>query len=314
MQALVNALPELLPIIQTHLLDLLSLGLTRKPYREKLSTAASHSLNQAIQLGACQNWLIWHATDTQSVLTEVLSRSLSNPANTQPDANLTTLNVSSVCIGCCFLPTCQAEPTAGGLPVTACSGHSSSVCLSEMPSELMGPSSAWLLIVSLHEHVWGGLHATAWGHFAWGLAGEVQGPALIRIALLTLGTFDFGQCNLLEFVRDHVITYLDDSDVSIRKSAAAAAAQVLQRHVARQAQLRQRAAIKGPFMPITSVGPLAVPLLICLLRGYYYCCYCGYRVMLDSWSLQLPAGGNLLGCHTYQCAYHCVCPQAYYWR
>ena len=48
-----KALPELLPIIQSHLLDLLSLGLTGKPYREKLSTAASHSLNQAIQLGAC---------------------------------------------------------------------------------------------------------------------------------------------------------------------------------------------------------------------------------------------------------------------
>ena len=51
LQALVHALPELLPVIQTHLLDLLSLGLTRKPYRENLSTAASHSLTQAIQLG-----------------------------------------------------------------------------------------------------------------------------------------------------------------------------------------------------------------------------------------------------------------------
>lgn len=83
--------------------------------------------------------------------------------------------------------------------------------------------------------------------------GELQGPALIRIALLTLGTFDFGQCNLLEFVRDHVMTYLDDGDVSIRKSAAAAAAQVLQRHVARQTQLQERAYARGPFMPITSV-------------------------------------------------------------
>ena len=46
-----KALPELLPMIQTHLLDLLSLGLTRKPYRDNLSTAASHSLTQAIQLG-----------------------------------------------------------------------------------------------------------------------------------------------------------------------------------------------------------------------------------------------------------------------
>ena len=50
-QALVHALPELLPKIQTHLLDLLSLGLTRKPYRENLPTATAHSLAQAIQLG-----------------------------------------------------------------------------------------------------------------------------------------------------------------------------------------------------------------------------------------------------------------------
>ncbi len=46
-----HALPELLPMIQTHLLDLLSLGLTRKPYRENLPTATAHSLAQAIQLG-----------------------------------------------------------------------------------------------------------------------------------------------------------------------------------------------------------------------------------------------------------------------
>ena len=85
-------------------------------------------------------------------------------------------------------------------------------------------------------------------------AGELQGPALIRIALLTLGTFDFGQCKLLEFVRDHVMTYLDDPDVSIRKSAAAAAAQVLQRHVARQTQLQERASVRGPFVPVTSVS------------------------------------------------------------
>ena len=51
MQALVHALPELLPMIQTHLLDLLSLGLTRKPYQENLPTGMAHSLAQAIQLG-----------------------------------------------------------------------------------------------------------------------------------------------------------------------------------------------------------------------------------------------------------------------
>ncbi len=91
-------------------------------------------------------------------------------------------------------------------------------------------------------------------------AGELQGPALIRVALLTLGTFDFGQYNLLEFVRDHVMTYLDDPDVSIRRSSAAAAAQVLQRHVAKHSQLQNGAPLNGQFLPVTNVS---LPCLLC---------------------------------------------------
>ena len=93
-------------------------------------------------------------------------------------------------------------------------------------------------------------------------AGELQGPALIRVALLTLGTFDFGQYNLLEFVRDHVMTYLDDPDVSIRRSSAAAAAQVLQRHVAKHSQLQNGAPLNGQFLPLTNVS-LPWPALPC---------------------------------------------------
>ena len=61
------------------------------------------------------------------------------------------------------------------------------------------------------------------------LAGELQGAALIRLTLQTLGSFDFGSTRLLEFVRDHVTPYLDDGDVCVRKAAAAAAAAVLHR-------------------------------------------------------------------------------------
>jgi len=93
-------------------------------------------------------------------------------------------------------------------------------------------------------------------------AGELQGPALIRVALLTLGTFDFGQYNLLEFVRDHVMTYLDDPDVSIRRSSAAAAAQVLQRHVAKHSQLQNGTPLNGQFLPLTNVS-LPCPGLLC---------------------------------------------------
>ena len=107
-------------------------------------------------------------------------------------------------------------------------------------------------------------------------AGELQGPALIRVALLTLGTFDFGQYNLLEFVRDHVMTYLDDPDVSIRRSSAAAAAQVLQRHVAKHSQLQNGAPLNGQFLSLTNVS-LPCPALPCpacpaLPRAAVLCC------------------------------------------
>lgn len=37
-------------------------------------------------------------------------------------------------------------------------------------------------------------------------------PAMIALALKTLGTFDFSKHNLLEFVRECVVNYLDDDD------------------------------------------------------------------------------------------------------
>ena len=57
-------------------------------------------------------------------------------------------------------------------------------------------------------------------------AGELQQQALTRLALQTLGSFDFGPARLLEFCRDHVVSYLDESDVVTRRAAALAAAQV----------------------------------------------------------------------------------------
>lgn len=57
-------------------------------------------------------------------------------------------------------------------------------------------------------------------------AGELQQQALTRLALQTLGSFDFGPARLLEFCRDHVVSYLDESDVATRRAAALAAAQV----------------------------------------------------------------------------------------
>lgn len=54
---------------------------------------------------------------------------------------------------------------------------------------------------------------------------------MTQLALQTLGSFDFGVQGLLGFVRAHILTYLDDSCPAIRRDAALAASQVLQRHV-----------------------------------------------------------------------------------
>ena len=54
---------------------------------------------------------------------------------------------------------------------------------------------------------------------------------MTQLALQTLGSFDFGVQGLLGFVRAHILTYLDDSSPAIRRDAALAASQVLQRHV-----------------------------------------------------------------------------------
>jgi FKBP12-rapamycin complex-associated protein len=66
-------------------------------------------------------------------------------------------------------------------------------------------------------------------HLCCAWTGELQGAALTRLALQTLGSFDFGSTRLLEFVRDHVTPYLDDASVTVRRAAAAAAVAVLHR-------------------------------------------------------------------------------------
>ena len=61
--------------------------------------------------------------------------------------------------------------------------------------------------------------------------GDLQGPALTRLALHTLGMFNLVPHPLLDFVRDYVIAYLDDVEPLTRREAALAACSVIQRHV-----------------------------------------------------------------------------------
>ena len=62
-------------------------------------------------------------------------------------------------------------------------------------------------------------------------AGELHGSPLARLSLETLGSFNFGPISLLEFAREHVLQWLDDADISVRKAAALCAARILNRHV-----------------------------------------------------------------------------------
>ena len=61
--------------------------------------------------------------------------------------------------------------------------------------------------------------------------GDLQGSALIRLALHTLAMFSLVPHPLLDFVRDHVLPYLEDPEPSTRRAAALAACSILQRHV-----------------------------------------------------------------------------------
>ncbi len=84
-------------------------------------------------------------------------------------------------------------------------------------------------------------------------AGELHGSPLARLALETLGSFNFGPIGLLEFAREHVLQWLDDADISVRKAAALCAARILNRHVTetkRPARHLVRRCARHPFAAI----------------------------------------------------------------
>lgn len=41
----------------------------------------------------------------------------------------------------------------------------------------------------------------------------------MRLALQTLSAFDFSSVSLLDFMRDHVLGYVDDNDKDVRQAA-----------------------------------------------------------------------------------------------
>jgi hypothetical protein len=103
----------------------------------------------------------------------------------------------------------------------------------------------------------------------------LHGPSLIRLALDTLGSFNFGQHNLLLFVRDHVVLFLDDNEVSVRKAAVLAAARILNRHASEKSSgATQRLVDDGQLVVVQwlrrwvylFLGPGGGGGLLCILR------------------------------------------------
>ena len=62
-----------------------------------------------------------------------------------------------------------------------------------------------------------------------GAAADVKDPAMVELALETLGTFQFENHLLSEFVRDCVVNYLEDDNPAIRKMAALTCCNILAR-------------------------------------------------------------------------------------
>lgn len=63
---------------------------------------------------------------------------------------------------------------------------------------------------------------------------------MVRLALRTLGEFfDSGPGELLDFVKERVIRYLEDDDVSIRSEAADACVRVLEAQAAWLARMEE---------------------------------------------------------------------------
>ncbi|ORX99768.1 PtdIns-3-kinase tor2 [Basidiobolus meristosporus CBS 931.73] len=58
---------------------------------------------------------------------------------------------------------------------------------------------------------------------------ENRDPETVTLALNTLGSFDFNGHMLSEFVRDHIISYLEDDSVEVRKAAALTCCQLFVR-------------------------------------------------------------------------------------
>jgi len=61
--------------------------------------------------------------------------------------------------------------------------------------------------------------------------GDLQGPPLTRLALQTLGNFSLAPHPLLDFVRDHVVPFLDDPEPPTRRAAVLATCHIIERHV-----------------------------------------------------------------------------------
>eukprot|EP01132_Coremiostelium_polycephalum_P002833 gene2833-3519_t len=77
------------------------------------------------------------------------------------------------------------------------------------------------------------------GHFN----SDTYEPATITLALKTLGSFDFSKHNLLEFVRECVVNYLDDDITEIRRESAITCSQLMTKSPSESAPTRGHSSV-----------------------------------------------------------------------
>ncbi|MEW5308376.1 MAG: hypothetical protein WDW38_000344 [Sanguina aurantia] len=200
-----TALPELLESIQYQALDLLSLALSKRPFNPYTAQPKWTVILQALALGG---WGLARAPENAAC---------AHPSTSPPRG-----------------------PTAGRV----CGPYAAWRCGGRAP---MQPScSAWMLgaasvpgwmrwPTSKAQGLSCGLSRVTWHAGSEPLRSvgwpcELQGSALTRLALQTIGSFEFGRVNLLEFMRDYILPYTEDTDKEIRQAAVLACCRVLERH------------------------------------------------------------------------------------
>ncbi|MEW5302322.1 MAG: hypothetical protein WDW36_005122 [Sanguina aurantia] len=194
-----TALPELLESIQYQALDLLSLALSKRPFNPYTAQPKWTVILQALALGG---WGLARAPENAAC---------AHPSTSPPpDSRARVWAIRGVEVWW------QSSDAALMLRMDA------GCCVGAGVDALAHIQGTGALVWAVACDVACRLRAAA--------IRELQGSALTRLALQTIGSFEFGRVNLLEFMRDYILPYTEDTDKEIRQAAVLACCRVLERH------------------------------------------------------------------------------------